>query len=133
MYLKQMGQVPLLTREQEVEISKRIETAENHVREIINNLGITAREHVALAQRLQSGRERFDRVILDKKIDSREQYMRVLPRLLTLHGIGQLGGREKPDVFASAGIHPRRHLPGDVPGGRRSTFGVAGVWTERTR
>ena len=28
MYLKQMGQVPLLSREQEVEISKRIETAE---------------------------------------------------------------------------------------------------------
>src|SRR6218665_699942 len=28
MYLKQMGQVPLLTREQEVEISKRIENAE---------------------------------------------------------------------------------------------------------
>ena len=48
MYLKQMGQVPLLTREQEVEISKRIETAENHVREIINNLGITeiGRAHV---------------------------------------------------------------------------------------
>ena len=32
MYLKQMGQVPLLTREQEVEISKRIEDAENEVR-----------------------------------------------------------------------------------------------------
>ena len=29
MYLKQMGQVPLLTREQEVEISKRIEDAES--------------------------------------------------------------------------------------------------------
>ena len=29
MYLKQMGQVPLLTREEEVSISKRIETAEN--------------------------------------------------------------------------------------------------------
>ncbi len=28
MYLKQMGQVPLLTREQEVEICQRIETAE---------------------------------------------------------------------------------------------------------
>src|SRR5471030_1861721 len=83
MYLKQMGQVPLLTREQEVEISKRIETAENHVRSIINNFGLTAKEHVALARRLQNGRERFDRVILDKKIDSREQYMRVLPRLLT--------------------------------------------------
>ena len=31
MYLKQMGQVPLLTREQEVEISKRIEDAEIEV------------------------------------------------------------------------------------------------------
>ena len=83
MYLKQMGQVPLLTREQEVEISKRIETAENHVKLIINNFGFTAKEHMALAKRLLSGKERFDRVIIDKKIDSREQYMRVLPRLLT--------------------------------------------------
>ena len=33
MYLKQMGQVPLLTREQEVEISKRIEEAEDMVLE----------------------------------------------------------------------------------------------------
>jgi RNA polymerase primary sigma factor len=82
MYLKQMGQVPLLTREQEVEISKRIETAENHVKQIINNFGFTAKEHMGLARRLVSGKERFDRVIIDKKIDSREQYMRVLPRLL---------------------------------------------------
>src|ERR1039457_7139689 len=78
MYLKQMGQVPLLTREQEVEISKRIETAENHVKQIINNFGFTAKEHMGLARRLLSGKERFDRVIIDKKIDSREQYMRVL-------------------------------------------------------
>jgi RNA polymerase primary sigma factor len=81
MYLKQMGQVPLLTREQEVEISKRIETAENHVKQIINNFGFTAKEHLALAKRLLSGKERFDRVIIDKKIDSRERYMAALPRL----------------------------------------------------
>jgi RNA polymerase primary sigma factor len=81
MYLKQMGQVPLLTREQEVEISKRIETAENHVKQIINNFGCTAKEHLALAKRLLNGKERFDRVIVDKKIDSREQYMNALPKL----------------------------------------------------
>src|SRR5436190_21944129 len=79
MYLKQMGQVPLLTREQEVEISKRIETAELHVKQIINNFGFTAKEHLALANRLLNGKERFDRVIIDKKIDSREQYMNALP------------------------------------------------------
>src|SRR5262249_18828875 len=61
---------------------KRIETAENHVKQIINNFGFTAKEHMGLAKRLLSGKERFDRVIIDKKIDSREQYMRVLPRLL---------------------------------------------------
>src|SRR3989441_3066925 len=81
MYLKQMGQVPLLTREQEVEISKRIETAENHVKQIINHFGFTAKEHLNLAKRLLNSKERFDRVIIDKKIDSREQYMRALPKL----------------------------------------------------
>ncbi|MCG3149476.1 MAG: RNA polymerase sigma factor SigA [Verrucomicrobiae bacterium] len=83
MYLKQMGQVPLLTREQEVEISKRIETAELQVKAIINDFGFTAKEHLNLANRLLNGKERFDRVIIDKKIDSREQYMRALPKLLS--------------------------------------------------
>src|SRR5262245_14239490 len=35
MYLKEMGQVKLLTREQEVEISKRIEEAELEIKDII--------------------------------------------------------------------------------------------------
>ena len=81
MYLKQMGQVPLLTREQEVEISKRIEEAENMVQKLINRFGFIARAHLDLAQKLSEGRERFDRVILDKKIESRERYMKMLPRL----------------------------------------------------
>ncbi|MBV9391613.1 MAG: sigma-70 family RNA polymerase sigma factor, partial [Verrucomicrobia bacterium] len=81
MYLKQMGQVPLLTREQEVEISKRIEDAELMVQKFINRFGFTARAHLDLAQKLIEGRERFDRVILDKKIESRERYMKTLPKL----------------------------------------------------
>ena len=81
MYLKQMGQVPLLTREQEVEISKRIEEAENMVGKLINRFGFTAHAHLDLADKLTQGRERFDRVILDKKIESRERYMKMLPRL----------------------------------------------------
>src|SRR5664280_332339 len=65
MYLKQMGQVPLLTREQEVEISKRIEAAESEVNRIICGFGFAAKEHIALAERLTSAppKERFDRVI----------------------------------------------------------------------
>ncbi len=81
MYLKQMGQVPLLTREQEVEISKRIEDAELKVQETLYRFGFIARAHLDLAQKLLDQRERFDRVILDKKIESRERYMKALPRL----------------------------------------------------
>ena len=84
MYLKQMGQVPLLTREQEVEISKRIEAAENEVRKIIYSLGFAGKEHIALAEKLlaEPPRERFDRVILDKKVDSRDAHLRVLRKLI---------------------------------------------------
>ena len=81
MYLKQMGQVPLLTREQEVEISKRIEEAENMVQRLINRFGFIAQAHLDLAAKLTEGGERFDRVILDKKIESRERYMKMLPGL----------------------------------------------------
>jgi RNA polymerase primary sigma factor len=81
MYLKQMGQVPLLTREQEVEISKRIEDAELMVQKFINRFGFTSKSHLDLAQKLIEGRERFDRVILDKKIENRERYMKGLPKL----------------------------------------------------
>ncbi len=82
MYLKQMGQVPLLTREQEVEISKRIEDAELMVQKHLHKFGFIAREYVSLAEKLEQGRERFDRVIQDKKIDSREKYMKTLKRLV---------------------------------------------------
>ena len=84
MYLKQMGQVPLLTREQEVEISKRIETAEHETKKVIYSLGFSGKEHIALAEKLTSEppKERFDRVILDKKIESRENHLKALRRLI---------------------------------------------------
>jgi len=84
MYLKQMGQVPLLTREQEVEISKRIEDAENEVKRIIYSFGFTGKEHIALAEKLISEppKERFDRVIVDKKIESRDRHLKTLRKLV---------------------------------------------------
>jgi RNA polymerase primary sigma factor len=82
MYLKQMGQVPLLTREQEVEISKRIENAELHAQEALFHAGIVSRHIIALGQKLLNREERFDRIVIDKKIDSREAYFKALPRLV---------------------------------------------------
>jgi RNA polymerase primary sigma factor len=78
MYMNQMGKVPLLTREQEVEICKRIEEAEVEMKRIVYSLGFTAKEHIAIAEKLLSEppKERFDRVIVDKKIANREGHLR---------------------------------------------------------
>ncbi len=84
MYLRQMGQVPLLTREQEVEISKRIEDAEEEVKRIVYSFGFCAKEHIALAEKLISEppKERFDRVVVDKKIEGRENHLKDLRQLI---------------------------------------------------
>ena len=82
MYLKQMGQVPLLTREQEVEISKRIENAELKAQEALFQASIVGGYIVSLGQKLIDRQERFDRVVIDKKIDSREAYFKGLEKLV---------------------------------------------------
>lgn len=82
MYLKQMGQVPLLTRDQEVEISKRIENAEQLAQKALFGNGLTAGFHIVLGEKLINRQERFDRVVLDKKVESREAYFKNLPKLV---------------------------------------------------
>ena len=82
--MNQMGKVPLLTREQEVEICKKIEEAEIAMKRIVYGLGFTAKEHIAIAEKLLSEppKERFDRVIVDKKIANREGHLRDLRKLI---------------------------------------------------
>ncbi|MDI6774000.1 MAG: RNA polymerase sigma factor RpoD [Verrucomicrobiota bacterium] len=81
MYLHQMGQVPLLTREQEVEICKRIEKAEVNARTLFNRLGFAADMYLSLADRLENHDERFDRVVTDKFVESRDRYLVILPAI----------------------------------------------------
>ncbi len=85
MYLKQMGLVPLLNREQEVAISKRIEEAETELRQIIHGFGFASKEYLALAEKLLADppRERFDRVVLDQKVANREAHLHAIRRLAT--------------------------------------------------
>jgi len=84
MYMNQMGKVPLLTREQEVEICKRIEEAESDMKRFVYSLGFTAKEHIAIAEKLLSEppKERFDRVVVDKKVANREGHLKDLRSLI---------------------------------------------------
>ena len=90
MYLKQMGQVPLLTREEEVAISKRIEKAELRAQDALFSTALTLEFQNNIVQKLLNREERFDRVVLDKKIESREAYFNSLPVLLEqAHKLGE--------------------------------------------
>lgn len=90
MYLKQMGQVPLLTREEEVAISKRIEQAELNTQNTLFSTALTLEFQNSIIQRLINREERFDRVVIDKKVESREAYFNSLPKLLEqAHKLGE--------------------------------------------
>lgn len=80
MYLRQMGQVPLLTRDQEVAISKKIEREELKAQDELFSIHLTAKFQIELAEKLLQREERFDRIVLDKKIESREAYYKMLVR-----------------------------------------------------
>jgi len=78
LYFRQMGRSALLTREQEVEIFKRIENAESAVTCLFHTFGVAAESYLDLAERLEDGKERVDRCVLDHQMHSREQYLKNL-------------------------------------------------------
>ena len=81
MYLKEMGSVPLLTREEEVEISKRIEKAQIQIERIIMRFRYSTREAISIANYLIHGKERFDKFIAKKKFRINTNFSHLLPKL----------------------------------------------------
>jgi RNA polymerase primary sigma factor len=84
MYLKEMGSVPLLTREEEVEISKRIEKAQIQIEKIIMRFRYSTREAISIANYLITGKERFDKIIAEKEVSDKNLYFSLLPKLSQL-------------------------------------------------
>ncbi len=82
MYLKQMGLKELLSREKEVEISRRIDQAESSLLETLHKFGVVAEFYCDVADRIRSSQERFDRVVSDKTIEHRDKYTEELPPLI---------------------------------------------------
>jgi RNA polymerase primary sigma factor len=64
MYLREMGTVPLLTREGEVEIAKRIERGQLRVTKAISRSPIVIREIVALGEDLKRGVRNVKEVVI---------------------------------------------------------------------
>lgn len=84
MYLKEMGSVPLLSREEEVEISKRIEKAQIQIERIIMRFGYSTAETISIAQYLMQGKERFDKCVAEKEVPNKQEFLNILPKLVGL-------------------------------------------------
>lgn len=84
MYLKEMGSVPLLTREEEVEISKRIEKAQMQIEKIIMRFRYSSKETISIAQYLITSKERFDKIVAEKEIEDKNKFFAILPKLSKL-------------------------------------------------
>jgi RNA polymerase primary sigma factor len=75
MYLREMGQVSLLTREGEVEIAKRIEAGEREVFNAIIESSIGIKEIMNLKQKLEGGERRLTDILreVDEEMSEEEE------------------------------------------------------------
>lgn len=84
MYLQEMGSVPLLSREEEVEISKRIEKAQIQIEKIIMRFRYSTSETISIINYLIQGKDRFDKIVSEKEIEDKQRFINTLPRLKEL-------------------------------------------------
>ena len=83
MYLREMGRVPLLTKDQEIAIAKRIEAAEHALSDVLLSSPYTLKEIHMLAARIMAGRLNFGQIteIEDPRVQNR--FVKKLPVLMT--------------------------------------------------
>ncbi len=84
MYLKEMGSVPLLSREEEVEISKRIEKAQMQIERIIMRFRYSTSETISITKYLISAKERLDKIVTEKEIEDKHLFIKMMPNLKEL-------------------------------------------------
>jgi hypothetical protein len=99
MYLKQMGQISLLTREQELELAKKIKEAELRFRESVFECKFCRKEILALVNDILARQVNIDEVI---DIDPTDKIEKVIRKIQSL-----------PSGFAG----PRGHQPCPAPDG----------------
>ncbi|HEX5233751.1 MAG TPA: RNA polymerase sigma factor RpoD [Silvibacterium sp.] len=97
MYLREMGTVPLLTREGEVEIAKRIERGQMRVMKAISRSPIVIREIVALGEDLKRGVRNVKEAVIFDEEEITEEVLQARVR----QTVGKIDGLVKHQKKAS--------------------------------
>jgi RNA polymerase primary sigma factor len=98
MYLREMGTVPLLTREGEVEIAKRIERGQLRVMKAISRSPIVIREVVGLGEDLKRGVRNVKEVVIFDEEEITEEVLQARVR----QTVGKVDGLIKHQKKAAA-------------------------------
>jgi RNA polymerase primary sigma factor len=107
MYLREMAKTPLLTREGEIRIAKRIEEGRAEVTGAVCRASVAVREIIFLSERLLSGRLRVGDIIVLNEFDeaSEQKEMELLAEIApTLKGLKR--AQEKIDALRKQLIGP---------------------------
>jgi len=84
MYLKQMGSVPLLSRQEEIELAKRIEDAEKKFRQAVFSCPFARGTVLNIANNILEGRLNLDEIVKDDVTSNRRAVYRKIARLTKL-------------------------------------------------
>lgn len=114
MYLRKLGGAPLLTREGEVELAKRIEDGERRMVAAMLQCHSTMREIIRLGERVEAGKTRIADVLrdCDDEDDAEKgRFVRVAREIAVLHHerLQLLESARKANAKGSSG---KRHLSG---------------------
>jgi RNA polymerase primary sigma factor len=82
MYLREMGRVPLLTKDQEVAIAKRIEAAEHELNRVLLSTPYTVKEVQMIAARILAGRLNFAQITDEDDVRVHHRFVKELPILM---------------------------------------------------
>ncbi|HLI35278.1 MAG TPA: RNA polymerase sigma factor region1.1 domain-containing protein, partial [Terriglobia bacterium] len=125
MYLREMGTVPLLTREGEVEIARRIERGQVAVLKALSRSPIVVQEVIALRKELAEGKRNIKEIVVfndeeltEDKIEDRQrevlatigEIMRLRKRLMSLKAErDRISRTRRPDDYRRYSLAVARH------------------------
>jgi RNA polymerase primary sigma factor len=107
MYLREMGRVPLLNKDQEIEIAKRIEAAENELISVILDAPFTIKETQMLAARILAGRLEFCHICENTDTKFHHKFVKELPQYMEKMGALDVEIEKQEKRMRRAGLSPK--------------------------